>query len=140
MVQEPKYLPRPLPEADALEFWEGCLRDELLMQRCARCKKFRWLPRPMCPHCLSLEREWVKVSGRGKIYSWTIVHYPVHPATVEKIPYNVIQVRLDEQDDLIMVSNLVEARNEDLRFDLPVEVVFREIIPGIKVPQFHPTR
>ena len=59
--------PRPIPEFDAQEFWDGCNRGELLMQRCKACEKFRWLPRPMCPYCNSLEREWVKVKRQRTV-------------------------------------------------------------------------
>jgi len=130
--------PSPIPDFDAEEFWAGCNRDELLMQRCCACKKFRWLPRPMCPFCHSLEREWIKMSGRGKVYSWTIVTHPVHPAAVSKVPYNVVQVQLDEDSELIMVTNLVGTRNEDIRIGLPVQAVFEEHEPGVKLPKFKP--
>ncbi|MEW6297093.1 MAG: OB-fold domain-containing protein [Thermodesulfobacteriota bacterium] len=130
--------PRPIPDFDAQEFWDGCNRNELLMQRCKACKKFRWLPRPMCPQCNSLEREWVKVSGRGKVYSWTIITHPVHPAAVSRVPYNVAQVRLDEDPELILVTNLVGIKNEEIRMDMPVEVVFEEHEPGVKLPKFRP--
>ncbi len=138
MAEKVVNFPRPIPEYDAEEFWAGCNRGELLMQRCQQCHKFRWLPRPMCPYCQSLETEWVKLSGRGKVHTWTIITHPVHPAAVEKVPYNVVQVRLDEQPDLLMVSNLVGIKNEDIQFDLPVEVVFEELEPGVKLPKFKP--
>jgi len=130
--------PSPIPDFDATEFWAGCNRGELLMQRCAACKKFRWLPRPMCPFCNSLEREWTKMSGKGKVYSWTIITHPVHPAAVSRVPYNVVQVQLDEDPDLILVTNLVGIGNEDIRIDIPVQVVFEEHEPGVKLPKFKP--
>jgi len=130
--------PSPIPDFDAEEFWAGCNRGELLMQRCTECKKFRWLPRPMCPSCNSLACEWVKMSGRGKVYSWTIITHPVHPAAVSRVPYNVVQVQLDEDPDLILVTNLNGIRNEDIRIDMPVQVVFEQHDPGVKLPKFKP--
>ena len=137
MAATPNF-PPPIPDYDAEEFWAGCNRGELLMQRCAACKKFRWLPRPMCPSCNSLEREWTKVSGMGKVYSWTIITHPVHPAAVSRVPYNVAQVQLDEDPNLILVTNLVGLGNEDIRIDMPVQVVFEEHEPGVKLPKFKP--
>lgn len=137
-MPETTNFPRPIPDFDAQEFWEGCNHNELLMQRCAACKKFRWLPRPMCPHCQSLEREWVKMSGRGTVYSWTIITHPVHPAAAAKVPYNVAQVQLDEDPNLIMVTNLVGLNNDDIRIGLPVAVVFEELEPGVRLPKFKP--
>jgi uncharacterized protein len=130
--------PPPIPDFDAQEFWDGCNRGKLMMQRCGACKKFRWLPRPMCPACNSLEREWIEVSGKGRVYSWTIITHPVHPAAVGKVPYNVAQVQLDEDPDLILVTNLVGLANEDLRIDMPVQVVFDELQPGVKLAKFKP--
>ena len=130
--------PSPIPDFDAEEFWAGCNRGELMMQRCAACRKFRWLPRPMCPFCNSLDREWVKVSGRGKVYTYTIITHTVHPAAVSRVPYNVAQVQLEEDPDLILVTNLVGLKNEEIRIDMPVQVVFEEHEPGVKLPKFKP--
>jgi len=47
-------------------------------------------------------------------------------------------VQLDEDPDLILVSNLVGISNEDIRIDLPVRVVFEEHEPGMKLPKFKP--
>ena len=137
-MAEPLNFPRPVSNIDDEAFWDGCRNDELRMQRCAACKKYRWLPRPMCPHCNALEHEWVTVSGRGKVFSWTVIVHPVHPAANEKVPYNVAQVQLDEDPDLILVTNLVEIDNDAIRIDLPVEAVFVEYEPGVKIPQFRP--
>jgi len=137
-MAETSNFPSPIADFDAQEFWDGCNRDELLMQRCAACRKFRWLPRPMCPFCYSLEREWVKVSGKGKVYTYTIITHPVHPAAVSRVPYNVAQVQLDDDPDLILVTNLVGIANEDIRIGMPVQVIFEEHEPGVKLPKFKP--
>jgi uncharacterized OB-fold protein len=137
MAEVPNF-PRPVPDFDAQEFWDGCNRDELLMQRCTDCSRFRWLPRPMCPYCNALRHEWVKMSGKGTVYSWTIITHPVHPAAVEKVPYNVTQVQLDEDPTLVMVTNLVHVQNDDIRMGMPVQVVFEEHEPGVKLAKFQP--
>ena len=137
-MAEPLNFPRPVPNIDDEAFWDGCQNDELRMQRCAACKKYRWLPRPMCPSCNALEYEWVTVSGRGRVFSWTIIVHPVHPAANEKVPYNVAQVQLDEDPDLILVTNLVDIDNDAIRIDMPVEAVFVEHEPGVKIPKFRP--
>ena len=130
--------PSPIPDFDAQEFWDGCNRGELLMQRCTACNRFRWIPQPMCPHCNSLDREWNKVSGRGKVYSYTIITHPVHPAAVSRVPYNVAQVQLDEDPDLILVTNLVGLDDQEIRIGMPVQVLFEENEPGVKLPKFKP--
>ena len=91
----------PLPDIENLPdyergFWEAARSHELRIQQCSDCKKLRHLPTPMCPYCHSLEYDWTKMSGRGKVYSHLIVRHPVHRALREKeqtplqhLPYRV---------------------------------------------------
>ena len=57
---------------------------------------------------------------------------------MKKVPYNVAQVQLDEDTDLIMVTSLVDIDNDAITMDMPVEVVFVEHEPGVKIPKFRP--
>lgn len=41
--------------------------------RCTGCGKFHFYPRVLCPHCGSQALEWQAPSGRGVVYSVTIV-------------------------------------------------------------------
>ena len=61
--------PLPVPDLDTKEYWEGCKRHELLLQRCNQCGHYRFPPSPMCHHCMSMSYEWTRVSGRGRLYS-----------------------------------------------------------------------
>jgi uncharacterized OB-fold protein len=72
------------------------------------------------------------------VYSYTIITHPVHPAAREKVPYNVVQVQLDDDPELIMVSSLVNVKNEDITIGMPVEVVFEEHEPDVRIPKFKP--
>ena len=65
---------RPLPRVRELtkEFWAGCKKHELRIQRCKDCGKYRFPPQIMCPSCNSMNAEWGKVSGKGRIYSFII--------------------------------------------------------------------
>ncbi len=57
--------PAPILTPDNAFFWEACERGELVAQRCGACGRLAHPPRPMCPHCHSLAREIVQLSGRG---------------------------------------------------------------------------
>ena len=134
----PDYVkPLPYVHDETRPFWEGTKRHELQIQRCLDCEKFYFYPRSICPHCLSDNTEWVNVSGRGKIYSFTVSHRPASPAFEPDVPYNIAIVELDE--GVRMMSNIVECQNEDLRIDMPVEVVFDDVTPEITLPKFRPT-
>ena len=90
----------------------------------------------MCPACGSLDYEWAKASGRGIVHTFTIVHRPTLPAFEDRIPYNVIAVRLDE--GVFMVSNLVDCPPDEIRIGMPVEVEFEPLTDEITLPKFRP--
>lgn len=132
--------PYPIPEFDAEPFWEACNREELRMQRCTDCGRWRWTPSPMCGHCLSLHCTWERLSGRGTVHTWTVVTHAVHPAAVERVPYVVVEVALEEQADLYLISNLIDVEPGHIVMDMPVEVTFVQHSHGDKLPQFRPRR
>ena len=115
-------LPLPQPTRDNLPFYDAARRGELVLQRCAACGRFRHYPRPACPACLAREHRWERASGRGVVYTWTIVRGPTLPAFEAKLPYNVVDVLLEE--GVHFVSEVLDCPPEALRADLPVEAVF----------------
>ena len=128
--------PLPLPDEDTAPFWDGCRRRQLLMQRCAACRAFRFHPRRMCPRCRSIESEWVPVSGRGTIASRVIVHPPVLPAFQDRVPFAVALVELAEDASLRLIGNVLGAPPEAVRIGCAVEVAFEDVSPEITLPQW----
>lgn len=127
--------PLPMPTEDSAPYWEGARAGELRAQRCAGCGMVRWPPASHCARCLSPEHAWVRLSGRGKVYSWIIVHKSQHPAFWGD-PFNVAIVELDEGPRLH--TNLVEVEPGDIRIGMPVEVVFEKQDDEISLPKFRP--
>jgi uncharacterized OB-fold protein len=77
-----------------------------------------------------------EVSGRGILYSYSIVERPLHAGFVDALPYVVALVELEEQEGLRMVANLIDTPSgTEIRCGLPVEVVFEER-GAITLPQF----
>lgn len=101
------------------------------LQCCSECKLYCYPAAPGCPNCLSMDMEWVPVSGRGTIISWAIFHRQYIPAY--PVPYNVIAVRLDEGP--IMISNLEGQQPEGTWIGQPVSLVYVEVT-GIVLPRF----
>lgn len=128
-------IPVPVPNLDNHGFWEGCRQHELRLQRCGACGTVRHQPRPMCPQCNHVEYDWMRASGRGTLYTFTIVHGPTLPVFQAQAPYNVAVIQLDEGP--FMVSNVVGCRAEQLRIGMRVEVVFEDI-DGLSLPKFKP--
>jgi uncharacterized protein len=131
---------RPLPfiYEENKPFWEGVKRHELLIQRCKECGAFQFYPRAACMHCLSDNIEWVRASGKGKVYSFTIAHRPGNPAFADRVPYNIAIIELDE--GVRLPSSITGCENEDIKCDMPVEVVFEDITPEVSLPYFKPIK
>lgn len=80
--------PLTLPTSDLLAphgrgpetepFWEGTAKGELRAQRCGGCQRLRFPPLPSCPHCGSLDVEWVPTEGTPTLYSWVVVERSTH--------------------------------------------------------------
>ncbi len=127
-----------LPDVDSPDgapFWAGTARGELLVQTCASCGRRRFPPRPMCPHCRSIESRWDAMSGKATVWSFVVPHPPLLPAYSELAPYNVIVVALDDDPLIRMVGNLVTAADGPINeidpatitIGEPVEVVFSPV-------------
>ena len=92
-------------------------------------------PRPMCPICRSIERDWRTVSGEGRIWSFVVAHPPLLPAYAEIAPYPVVTVELAEDPMIRLVGGLVGGPDQSasavdpatIEIGDPVHVVFTEI-------------
>jgi len=129
-----KHFPRPTPETEA--FWEGCRKQELLLQRCVDCSEFQFYPRISCTTCSGDKLEWVKAGGQGSVRTFTIVRRAVSEAYAADVPYVVALIRLDEGPT--MMSNVVQCDPETLQIGDPVQILFENWSEEISIPQFRP--
>ena len=127
-------LPLPVPSEDNQPFWDALNAGELRIERCARCGSLRHPPRPMCPHCHSFDAEWVRMSGRGTVYSYVVTHQPIHPAFAERVPFATVQVELEEGPRL--TSNLVDVPPGEITIGMPVEFAPTRATDAITLPLF----
>ena len=130
---------KPLPRADHFngEFYGFCRNHELRFQRCDDCGTWRHMPRECCAACGSFDFTWTRSSGRGTVFTWTIVHRALHPGFAPEIPYASVVVELEE--GVRFVSNVVDVAPSDLTIGLPVEVEFRDVTPEFTLPLFRRT-
>jgi uncharacterized OB-fold protein len=126
--------PLPLLTRDNEEFYAAARRGELRLQRCAVCNRFRHYPRPICPTCLAREYTWERATGRGTVYTWTIVRGPTLPAFESELPYNVVDVLLEE--GVHFVSQVVDCPPEAIHAGMPVEAIFVRASPQITLVKF----
>ena len=131
-----KPLPNPLHEEASRPFWEAAKRHELMLPRCRKCGQLFFYPRETCPVCLAADVDWEKASGRGRLYSFTVIHQPGNPVFTPETPYVYAMVQLEEGPRLI--SNLVDCRPEDAKVDMPVVAVYDDVTPEWTLVKFRP--
>lgn len=131
---------KPLPQisAEMAPFFEAARRQQLVVQRCRGCGTLRFPARDRCSACLGREVEWVPVSGRGTVFSFTVMHQVYHPGFAAEVPYAVVLVALDEGPR--MISNVVGCPPSDIHIGMPVEVVFETVSSEVTLPKFRAAR
>ena len=131
---------KPVPETDgnAKTYWEGCRRRRLMLPKCAACGKVFFFPKDFCPHCLSQDINWLRASGKGIVHTFSIIGRPPSPPFLAEVPYVVAIIELQEGPR--MMSNVIGVAPEDVRVDMPVEVVFEDVTEDITLPKFRPVK
>ena len=130
----------PLPAVDAVTagFWAGCAARELRIQRCTSCGAYRQPPAVVCRTCQSFDSTWDESAGTGRVFSYTVVHHSVHPATDGSLPYNVAVIELDDCGHVFVTSNVVGCANDELRIGMPVRVVWDTVDDSFSLYRFAP--
>lgn len=128
----------PLPIRDDLNraYWDGAQEGKLVIQRCPACQTYIHPPREMCTVCWHEPLEPTEVSGKGSIYSWSVMHSRGNPGFEDRLPYAVLIVELAEQQNVRIVGNLVGSRPDELAIGTPMQVVFEKVNDEITLPQW----
>ena len=132
---KPKRMRPPLGHDNAW-WWEGIGRGELLIQKCSDCGHLRHPARPMCGNCQSTHWTSVKASGRGTVYSHTVVHHPKFPG----FEYPLVCVVVELAEGTRIVSNLVGCEPKEVRIGMPVQVSIENVDDEMKLPLFRPVK
>jgi hypothetical protein len=127
----------PLANVDTKPFWDGCTEGRLLLQRCAQCQAYRHPPSPACPNCLSEDCAWVPATGRGTVYTFTVVREMRARGWDKMVPYVLAVIELDE--GVRMLTNLTNIAPEAVTIGMPVEVTFAELDGATRLPLFQPS-
>jgi uncharacterized OB-fold protein len=114
-------------------FWDACRREVFLVHRCTACGRAYW-PASTCVDHGSAAMQWQPASGRGEVFTFTVVHHPYDPSRA--LPYAVAVVRLDEGP--FFHTDIVGCPPTDVRIGLPVRVVFDVVDDETTIPHFAP--
>ena len=128
------FLPRPT--AMTRPFWEAARRHELTVQRCRSCARHVFYPRYNCPHCGARDLEWVRASGRGEVFTFTVARRPTHPAFANYVPCVIAIVELEEGPR--MTTNITQCDPAAVYIGMPVRATFEDVTDEIALVYFSP--
>lgn len=99
-------------------FTRALARGRLELPFCTRCESLVWYPRTRCPVCMSTVTQWVEVSGRGTIYSFTVNRRPPRGHGGEQLV--IAYVEIDEGPRIL--ANVVDTPIEQVRIGTAVQL------------------
>lgn len=120
-------IPTPIPTEDTKIFWEMANAGRFFIKRCQSCRQVHWYPRALCPFCFSNDTVWAEGSGRGSIYSFSIMRQTPQPFVVALVTL---------QEGPTMLTNIVDCDFDALSIGKTVEVVLKATNDGQKIPVF----
>lgn len=133
----------PIIVEETRGYWEATLNEELRVQTCNACgnKQMPW--GPCCTKCLSQDLSSEQSSGRGRVFSFTIVRQAIHPTFSAQVPYVIADIELDEGP--IMTSNVTDVPVEEVFIGMPVAVWFDNEMEDafhtkLRLPKFRPIK
>lgn len=120
---------------DTEPFWQAARERRLVALRCGACRHFRMPPTPFCPECSSTDKDWVDLSGRAEVFSYTVVHG--FPGLPELLLVPVV-VELPDAPGARLVSNVVGVAPADVTVGMQLKVDFSPVSDGWLLPVFRP--
>ncbi len=127
MSAQVRTIPAPPTGPETQPFWDAATQGRLAIKRCTACGQAHHYPRAMCPFCGSDRTEWQTASGRGTVYSFSVMRRVPQP-------YAIAYVTLEE--GVTMMTNIVDADFDKIRVGQAVRVVFKPTDGGPPVPMF----
>lgn len=99
-------------------------RYALVGEVCPHCQSKIFPPRDVCPYCGGEAKTEFAFSGKGRIYSYTVMRDA--PAGFEQnAPYTVAIVHLEEGP--MVTAQLTDLGDQPVEIGMPVEMVTRRI-------------
>lgn len=99
------------------------------MPKCRACARLHFFPRLICPHCGSDSLDWAAPSGKGEVYSTTIVRNKAGD-------YTVCLIDLEEGPRLM--SRVVDVAPDAVHIGMPVAARV-DSVDGMPLLVFTPT-
>ena len=131
----PKPRPAPVPDSDSAPYWSAAHDGRLVVQRCVVCGARQLYPRDRCLKCRGAV-EWIEASGRGTVYSFTVIRQNYTRPFRDQIPYVVALVDLEEGPRVM--TNVVGCDPDDVHIGMPVRATFETVSDEAGIALFEP--
>jgi hypothetical protein len=128
-MPDARKIPAPIATSETETFWNAAREGRFVVPTCSACGKAHWYPRAICPFCGSDKVQWRNASGRGTIYTFSVMRRA-------KEPYAIAYVTLAEGPT--MMTNIVDCDFDKLGIGQAVSVIFKDTEGGPPVPMFKP--
>jgi len=122
---------RPIPQMspENAPFYAALKEGTFVVPKCQACGNYNWTPYPACRTCQSTDQEWTRVSGKGELYTFTVIHKGPKTFT-EDGPYVEAFMKLDEEPGALLVhGNLVGVPHDEIRIGMPLRIGYFDV-PG----------
>jgi uncharacterized OB-fold protein len=129
---EPKPRPAPVVDAEWAPYWSATTVGKLVIQRCPNGHSQLYAR----AHCLVCREPvgWVEASGRGTVYSFTVIRQNPSRSFRHLLPFVVALVDLDEGPRLM--TNIVGCQPVDVAIGAKVTVRFEPVSDAAALPLF----
>ncbi|MEM0384665.1 MAG: Zn-ribbon domain-containing OB-fold protein [Candidatus Caldarchaeum sp.] len=118
-----KYL---LPIARIKRFFDGLREGRVYATRCPLKNVYYFPPQADCPACMDDNLEWVELSGKGQLLTYTVIS--VKPASYLHYPDYVVAIaRMEEGFNLLCWMAVEDVKT--LKIGMPVRLVVKRREP-----------
>ena len=117
----------PAINPETKPFWDAAAKGQFLVKKCLACGELHYYPRSLCPFCHSDRTEWLAASGKGTIYSYSVMARAPEP-------YALAYVQLAEGPRIM--TNIVDCKFDDIKIGKAVTLVWKPSEGGPAVPMF----
>ena len=124
-------LEAPDQSPETKPYWAAAAKGRLLIKKCNACGEPHFYPRSICPFCFSEHTTWIEASGKGTIYSYSVMRRA-------PVPYVVAYVTLTEGPT--MITNIVDCDPNAVKIGQAVRVTFKPSDGGPPLPMFTPAK
>ena len=131
--------PEVMIDRDNIDHYRAMAAGQLVIRQCQDCGHWVYPHRPICPECWSWNLPFREISGRGKVFMFTLIHQARDPNEPIFEPVPVAAIELEEQQGLRYLATVVNCLPHQIALDMPVSLVWQQH-NGVPSPAFEPVK